>query len=579
MTPEEAEVLRLRLKDPNAPDTRSVGDRIIENAGRMADNPIIRYAALGPGLGGIAAGLPSMMPSDEPPPPPTLGPLQAKLRGYQSEGDAAVSVSTPMTLRAHNTPDVNVQAAPTLDPRYGQTMVPQRLGGGGGVGLGGLQGNLDAARKRQDGLLDTEASLAREQGIDQAGRAMAVSDMEQDEAARQQADADRQAKINEEASSRQRNYLDTQDQRIEELGKMKVDPRRLFRNADDGTKFSMWTGAILGGMLGAEHGTGNTSLDRLEKIIDRDVKVQQDEIDNKRTSIAARQTMIGADLALAGDNRVAAASHRLLLLEAAKLSLKSKADALGVPEMRTRAEIVANGIEQKQAGLRTQIAEGALRAAQAAAGAAAAAREKAERDAREWSLKIAELGLKKDELEIKRTDAIGKGGKEDDAAISEASKRLGDDKVIANRGLIRSMQERIRGDGTVVGLDRGAAMREKLVRWLPTSVFLDDDQKRRIALSSDELVSQGQWKKLALVFQTKTTGTGGSNEQMDKIQVAYEGAKTDAERREVIKDMNKELSRREGLARVGLDDRQKAVLEQRMSREGLTDLPDTVRAK
>jgi hypothetical protein len=98
-----------------------------------------------------------------------------------------------------------------------------------------------------------------------------------------------------------------------------------------------------------------------------------------------------------------------------------------------------------------------------------------------------------------------------------------------------------------------------------------------VAATGRQNVATAELELKNATFKNKVTGTGGSDAQMDAIQRAYEGAKTNAEKVNAIRMLDSELNRREGLAKASLNDDQKVLLNERLGREGITDMPSSVK--
>ncbi len=151
---------------------------------------------------------------------------------------------------------------------------------------------------------------------------------------------------------------------------------------------------------------GQTSyLARLDRVIDRDIKAQETDLETKKSAIGARNTTFGQMIAESGDRRLASMQTRNLLYEAAQLSIKSQADRLGIPEIRAQSLLAINEIDQKQAAMDEDFKKHAFMLAQQQAAAGAAAARAAEQRATDLAFKKAEFGLKVDELQFKRDEA------------------------------------------------------------------------------------------------------------------------------------------------------------------------------
>lgn len=530
------------------------------------------FVGAGNALGRVGAHALGQQDASELAPEPGRGgprDLSRKAQGELRRGDFAEQ-AVPM-----DTPLADVQAAPTL---AGQKPTA-RGGAGGGLGAGaGLKGAYDDARRAGLTTLEQERDLVRQRGEAEQGRAMGMSAIHEAEAMRQQRLAEEQARIDQEAATKHEAFMARSMELTEELGRMKVDPGRLMRDANAGAQFSIGLGAALGGALAAVNGGPNQSLARLDQMIDRDIRAQEAEIDGKKAQLSARNSIFGQMLQETGDRRIAAQQTRLLMLEAAKTKIQSDSERLGIPEVQKNAELAVNGIQQKIDSARTAMAKEAYETFQRQAAAAAAAQAAAAEKAWQRSMEVAKLGLERDKIEAEKLKSSGESVKETNAQIGVASKAMADDDVVKNRALIQNMARNVREDGSVVGFDFGANAKVGTLKGLSAGL-LPDRIANRLVLNDAEKLARQDWEQLGLLFQTKITGTGGSDEQMAKIRAAYEGAGTAAEKRNVINMLKSELARREGLAQSNLTDAQKVEFQRRLGREGLVDMPDSVKVK
>lgn len=322
-------------------------------------------------LGQVALGLPTdpyIKPSTAPGVAPTLS------------GDLRPSYD-------ETSPYESIKAAPTLDPNYGR--IGRTVGGSYGVGGdGGLRAAFDASKRDELQQMQLGADNERTLGIDQALRSDQMSRLQEENAARMQRDAELQQQADQRAAEQHQAFMQRNEQLANEIGSMKVDPGRLLRSADLATQFTIGLGAALGGVNAAAMGqTGNSSLDRLDKLVEQDINSQMNAIDNKKASLSARSSLFGQMMQETGDRRLAAMQTRVLMYDAMKTKLKADADRLGIPELRDNAEILANGLDVKKATLQRQMNGDALqtflagqRAAAQAAGAAEERKYKHEQD-------------------------------------------------------------------------------------------------------------------------------------------------------------------------------------------------------
>lgn len=464
--------------------------------------------------------------------------------------------------RMLDAPAAPVTAVPTLAEQA------KHQAGTGGPGGGSTL--LAAYRNAQQAgirTLEEERELTGELGAAKAGRVMAVADLNTAEAQRQEREAMREKEAQDWANARFDKHQQAMDRRIDEIASAKTDPGRLLRNADARTQFNISLGASLGGALAAVNGGSNTSLDRLERIIAQDIRSQENEIDNKKSAAGLQNNMLAQLTADSGSRSIARQQLRVLNLEAAKQKIAADSERLGIPEVRVNAELQTNQIQQKIDQAKTALAKEAYATFMAQAAAAAAAARAAEEKAYQRQKDLFEMGLKKDQLEIDRIKAGKEAHKEDNAAITEATKRLNDDKIVSQAALIDRLASAVRDDGSVVGFDTASRAKVGAAKGLSFGL-MPDLAASKVALSGPERIARKDWETAALLFGKDITGTGGSDEQMQRIQAAFEGAKSTEERRQAIIDLKKALDERRGNATAVLSDEQKAELMRRIKRDG-----------
>lgn len=369
---------------------------------------------------GFLARLRGVLPSKLVPGGP--GPLEefrAKLEGKPIAPDPAV-VAAPIVQRSAVPAQPEAVAAvsmpvvrrPMDEPKLELKM--PTIGGAGGGGANPLQQAVLDARRKQLGTLGEERELTGDLGASRAGRMMATSDLGEQEALRQQAAAERQRQVDEEAHTKMQGYLERNQKRADEIGSMKVDPHRLMRDATAGQQVAMAIGSMLGGGLAAMKGGANRFQEHLDKAIDRDINAQMTAIDNKKTALSESRSIFGQLLQETGDARAAANEYRAQIYKSAQVSLQAKADALGIPEAQANAALGMNAIQQKIDGLGVQNADAAWRQFQQQAAAAASARAAAEEKAFQRAMQVNEAGRKAFDSETARLGVSAKGEKGSD---------------------------------------------------------------------------------------------------------------------------------------------------------------------
>lgn len=369
---------------PTSPDPDAPSNPLPRIVGFAQANSIGRTAAqyLGGALGGGAYDLASGAPApgaDAVGSVSSLGPI-APAAGIHDAGEVDGAPRQMLEL--------------SRDPAPKQPAISSNAGYSDGL----RKAWDNASSKQLQGITDA-GDLQRQLGVDQAGRTMAEGDLREQNAARMQRDAEDQQRIDAKAAADHQAFLDRQMELADEIGRLKPDPGRLLRNADHQTQFTIGLGAALGGGLAAMNGGGtNTSLDRLDKIIDKDIAAQNSEIANKKDSLTARSSLFGQMLQETGDRRLAAMQTKKLMYDAMDLKFKADADRLGIPELRTNAEIHGQELDRKRNDLTAEMAKQSLANARAAAAAQVQAQRAAEE--RQWQHQVEITKLKQEQQKI-----------------------------------------------------------------------------------------------------------------------------------------------------------------------------------
>jgi hypothetical protein len=445
-------------------------------------------------------------------------------------------------LQAMETPLAPVTGALALNPSLATVGRPGMGGSPGGGGGNSLYNNFLAAQKKQIELVGNERDITGDIGAAQVGKTMAMADRDEAEAARQQQEANDQRAIEQTAANKTLAVLEDQQRKIDELGSMKVDPSRLFRNMDTAHEFAWIIAGIGGGMLQGLTGSGsNQALDRLDRAIDRDINAQLAEIDNKKATIQARQSLVGQMIQATGDRRSGVMAAKNMMLESAKLKLKADADRLGIPEVRARNELAVNVIGQKQQGMATDFARMKYETEQRAAAAALAAQKAAEKEAWERSIKMIELGQKQDELKIKANETAGKTQDKTDERVQKLGTALADPKLQQGRAVTDALAAQLEKTPKGEQLN-GLGFGSRLVGGLPGGEHLLPDQAN---------VNRQNYQDFLGVLRQMRTGSGGSEREMEAIRKEAEGASTAAERANVIRKAQAFFLAQETAARAG----------------------------
>lgn len=562
---------------------QSFADRLMGSGRRLAANPVVQGVGglMHPGLG---LGLSQVNQPRDPisftrPPAPGGEMERVDMRPIEPGATA----------------DTDFAAAPTLDPRY-QLRKPGMLAGPGGMGSSGVNPRAawDASRQKLLDDYDTDKHLQYVQGANRADEVAGRASLGAEEAAIKQRHAELQQQADNEAATKHEAFLARNQQLADEISEKKTSVEQVVGDAFGDI------GMVVGSMLLAKSGNLDQAWAQYNKRLDRAVQAQQQEIENKKLRLSARQSVFGQMMQETGDRRLAALSTRNLMLEATKQKLQADAERLGIPSIKTNAEMAVNKVQHEQDGLNETIQrEGYqtyLANARAAAAAQAAAEAKAyqrQKDEREYLLKVGELKLKAAEVDAK---AGQQQRKDDDAAISTAAERMGKDDVVKNKDLVDSLSRKLKpikpgeepegvpGVGRVNDLRAGLKPFQgeggKYDALNPAGTVGKAFANKLLGLDDNERIARMEFEQLKLLYQNKVTGSGGSDTQMLAIDKAFRGANTPAEQRRAVLMAQEDQARREALATVNLTESQKAEFARRLARDkGAPEMPSSVRSK
>jgi len=240
-------------------------------------------------------------------------------------------------------------------------------GGGGYVGDGGaarrqLYGTFDTERHALQSLADAEMARADAMA---AGMAVIGADRVR-EAALQEARAANEREI-------LRAYQEDTNRQLDQVKTQRVDPNRLY--ASTGDRIAAMIGGMLGGLYqGMNKLPNNAFIDQMNKNIDRDIALQERQIDRNMKAVGDRRGIL-ADMRMTyHDEDLARLQAKNLYYEGIKQQLAAQAAQYDSPTIQARADQAINMVDRQQAALKLD--EQAKRAAAAAAAAAFARAER-----------------------------------------------------------------------------------------------------------------------------------------------------------------------------------------------------------
>lgn len=157
----------------------------------------------------------------------------------------------------------------------------------------------------------------------------------------------------------------------------KVDPKRLWSNMSTGDKILAGISMAFGALGAGSNGGVNTAVKVIESAIDRDLKLQEDEIGRKRDAVTVQSGIIAEMRQQFKDKDLANTAARMAIMEQMKLQVDGLAAKFGSQKVKGEAMQLNGALDQKlaeaQATFQKQYAS--VAAAQRLAGGKASAAE------------------------------------------------------------------------------------------------------------------------------------------------------------------------------------------------------------
>lgn len=354
------------LVTPDAPDQLAEEDRV--RAYWAANSGGMSVAPQAPAPDPVAAyygGAPPPPPGF-PSPPPALPPTVP-----QPPGPPAEAAPPPMPPAFPHAPPVAPAGAPPPAPRepvsFTREQPPPRHQAGPA-----RPGNPDpfgqkAATSKMLGAFDTEMGATRALGEAQGAKSEAASHLQAEHARRMEEDAQLAQREDKLAADAFDSHMFELQRQIDDVRAKKVQPLTMMEAS--GSLGAMGIiGAVLGGMYAGLTGKDNPFLTEMNRIIDRQLAVDEKNLDSEKDALSSRMNLLGQQRAVHNDKRVAREAARNLYYEAFKHEIEAEAAKYDVPMYKANAEQKIGEITLAQGQLQKQLADQA--AAQARAGAA-----------------------------------------------------------------------------------------------------------------------------------------------------------------------------------------------------------------
>jgi hypothetical protein len=400
-------------------------DQIIQNTGGNIPNGVVAPIRPDPQtefqnkiLG--SAG-PQAPPADftAPSPLPRGAPLSQRL-AHNIGSDLDRFPGAPMDqfiAKMGMTPPASPRAAAPAPPQTAAGKLERAAPGGGAFNSDVSKTAKDLQRARGEVISGMRREETDTQALTQAQveRTNQVADLQAIEAKRQ-LDAADDSRVAE--SHYQQNLSDFNAKSLQladDIRQQKVDPNRLYGNADAGTRVSLLIGGALGGMMAGLNGGENQFLKMVQGQIDRDVAAQESNYNRQKDYLSQRNSIYGQMRQQYGDARLANQAYRQAQLEGYKTQIEATTARLGTPEMQAKGQILVdqldNHLQDVNAGFAKEANVEAQKRAAAAASANAAERARKERAAQqlfENQLKVAGLAQEQQKIDQTGKEKVGK---------------------------------------------------------------------------------------------------------------------------------------------------------------------------
>jgi hypothetical protein len=321
--------------------------------------------------------------------------------------------------------------------------------GGGGPSTGGLVNDKVRSIRNEAEWKRTEASLEGDQK-DITARAMA-------------ADAEQRRRDAEQAASEAAHAKEIFDeheaasQRIADaIAETRIDGSKAY--SDGGSAAMAVIGGLLGGLYqGLNKMSSNPFIDQMNRVIDREITVQEAELKNRKDMLADRRNGLAQMRAIFKDDQLAKAEYKKALLDSAMQAAKAKAAEYDSPIIESRVEQAIAPMERNIADLKLEELRKQAAAAQAAAAAKRAAEEK-QWERLKWA---AELELKDRQVAAEEKKAGAEAGKKTHEDVKHIGDKLQEiEKDTPGAVDIRNLSARKGSDGLIPGTGRAARARE-----------------------------------------------------------------------------------------------------------------------
>lgn len=465
----------------------------------------------------------------------------------------------PPTLRDPISFERGEPAPPDEGPRPGEIGPPPAppapkpvlTGTGGGRDPFGI----DKARKGLRGTYDQDIDAIQRGSMAERGRAGVLADGAATLAREKEEDAAIARLEAEEANRGFREYQAETQRQVDLIREKRINPSVLFPDA--GSKAMAIAGGVLGGFyMGLNRLTKNPFIEDLNRSIDRFIAVEEKNLQNQKDVVAERRGILAEQRAIFKDEQSAKLQARNLYYEGAKEQIAAEAARYDDPAIAAKADQAIAAVNREQSKLDL---DGALKKA-AEAKAAAAAKAALEERRRKAALEERKMRVEEAEVLIKASAKNDAGDKEHNHRLGELSKEMSKPDLVAAKKLIDDLKPKmmnyitgeVDGSRRVPGTGPWANARDSW--WNKPLIGGADNPIPGLGLSEEERVGRQNWDRLGLSYRRAITGAGGSNEEAEKIEKAFQGANTPAEQANAIRQGDDSLAEQEARILAGYPD-------------------------
>lgn len=251
-------------------------------------------------------------------------------------GDLPIAPPPPPGAGTKTLAPVTVQGSPP--PRGGSG------GGGGDFGMSAIHKDLYSTFRNEQGNIQDASTIDRARSDAVAAGNAVIAQDRMDDAVRRQAEAEHQQKIF-------GAYQEDTQRQLDEVRNRTVDPNRLYR--DSGSVALAIVGGLLGGLYqGVNKLQSNPFIDQMNKNIDRDIALQERELDRSTKAVLDRRSLLGDMRTTYKDNEYAKLQAKNLYYEGMKETIAAEAATYDSPAIQVRANQAINGVQRQQDALK-----------------------------------------------------------------------------------------------------------------------------------------------------------------------------------------------------------------------------------